>query len=124
MTYRIAKTWTFAAAHHLEGLPAEHKCARRHGHTYTVELTVAAEVLTPPGFVIDFAGLAAFRDYLTGLDHTDLNDGFTRASGLQPTCENLAFWLHGIAAARLPGGVRVEAVRVAESPQTWGEYRR
>ncbi|MGH8897377.1 MAG: 6-pyruvoyl trahydropterin synthase family protein [Egibacteraceae bacterium] len=34
--FRIGKSFTFDAAHHLPGLSEGHKCARLHGHTYTV----------------------------------------------------------------------------------------
>ena len=56
--YRISKKWTFDAAHHLDGLPEGHKCARVHGHTWTVEVVLAAVTLTGPGFVTDFGELA------------------------------------------------------------------
>lgn len=126
MTYRIAKRWTFDAAHHLEGLPEGHKCSRVHGHTYTVELILRTDApLAPPGFVIDFAELAPFGEHLAReFDHTDLNESLTGVSGLQPTCEHLAKWFFCVAASilRLPESVRVDAVRVHESSTTWGEY--
>lgn len=34
--YRIGKRFMFEAAHHLPDLPEGHKCARLHGHSYTV----------------------------------------------------------------------------------------
>jgi 6-pyruvoyltetrahydropterin/6-carboxytetrahydropterin synthase len=61
--YRIAKTFTFEAAHHLSGLPEEHKCARTHGHSYRVEIVLESEQLTETGFVDDFAELKPLGDY-------------------------------------------------------------
>lgn len=42
--YRIGKLFRFEAAHHLSDLPEGHKCARLHGHSYTVEISVATDV--------------------------------------------------------------------------------
>lgn len=120
--YRIGKRFSFEAAHHLPGLPAAHKCSRPHGHSYTVEVTVAAAELSDPGFVADFADLGPLRDYLAArLDHRDLNE----VLDVEPTSENLARHLFDWAAASvpLPAAARVEAVRVSETAQTWAEYR-
>jgi 6-pyruvoyltetrahydropterin/6-carboxytetrahydropterin synthase len=120
--YRIGKTFAFEAAHHLTGLPAGHKCTRRHGHSYTVTVTVAAEALTEPGFVTDFAGLAPLGRYLDGtLDHQDLNE----VLGIEPTSENLARHLLDWCQQNvpLPAGAWFEAVRVSETASSWAEYR-
>ena len=55
MSHTIGKRFSFEAGHHLGGLPDGHKCARPHGHSYTVEVIVTAGELTGPGFVTDFA---------------------------------------------------------------------
>jgi 6-pyruvoyltetrahydropterin/6-carboxytetrahydropterin synthase len=120
--YRIVKAFTFEAAHHLPGLPAEHKCSRPHGHSYSVEVTVAAQELTGAGFVADFADLAPFRNHLARtLDHQYLN----RVLDFAPTSEHLARHLFGWCRDNipLPPGAGIEAVRVSETPSTWAEYR-
>lgn len=120
--YRIAKTFRFEAAHHLTGLPEGHKCARPHGHSYTVQVTVVTEgELTGPGFVVDFAELSVLGGYLdAAFDHRDLNTVLAVA----PTSENVAahlyHWCTGNLA--LPDGVRVEKVRVSETGSTFAEY--
>lgn len=119
---RIAKRYTFDAAHHLPGLPDGHKCARPHGHTYTVEVHLTAVDLDPPGFVADFATLDPLKTYLDAtFDHRDLNT----VVGFEPTSERLAQHLYGWCRTNLvlPSAVRVEAVRVSETPTTWAEYR-
>jgi 6-pyruvoyltetrahydropterin/6-carboxytetrahydropterin synthase len=121
--HRIGKRFTFDAAHVLTGLPAGHKCTRLHGHTYTVEIELAAQTLTSPGFVTDFGDLAPFRQYLAEhFDHRHLND----VLDLQPTSENLArhffTWCAEHLDPSIPG--HVIAVRVCETPATWAEYRR
>ena len=59
----IFKEFGFEAAHRLPTVPAEHKCARLHGHSFRVRVTVAGEVGAQSGWVMDFAELsAAFRE--------------------------------------------------------------
>lgn len=120
--YRIGKAFRFEAAHHLPGLPEGHKCARPHGHSYTAEVTVVTGAeLTGPGFVVDFAELAALGTYLdAAFDHRDLNAVLPVAS----TSENLAAHLYQWCTVNLtlPAGVRVEKVRVSETASTFAEY--
>lgn len=120
--YRIGKRFTFDAAHHLPSLPEGHKCARQHGHTYTVEVVVTADGLVPPGFVTDFGDLGPFADYIDAdLDHRDLST----VLDFEPTSEALAAHLAGWFVTNLepviPG--RLVAVRVWETPTSWAEYR-
>jgi 6-pyruvoyltetrahydropterin/6-carboxytetrahydropterin synthase len=118
--YVIAKTFRFAAAHHLKGLPTGHKCARPHGHTYTVEVRLASERLDSTGFVADYAELDAVQSYIDAeLDHRDLNETLP----VQPSCECIAKHLYCWCRDHLAVGHLVVAVRVAESPSTWAEYR-
>lgn len=120
--YVIAKRFTFSAAHHLDHLPEGHKCARRHGHNYTVEVQLAAETLDRAGFVVDFGELDPVKRFIDAeLDHQDLND----VLGCQPSSEFLARYLYGWCQERLPPPVveRLRAVQVSETPTTWAEYR-
>ncbi len=122
VVYRIGKRFSFDAAHVLRGLPAEHKCARLHGHTYTVEIEFSGRRLTEPGFVTDFGDLAAFGAYLDeNFDHRLLND----VLDVQPTSERLAEHFFGWCVANLEPvvGGRLTAVRVSETPATWAEFR-
>jgi 6-pyruvoyltetrahydropterin/6-carboxytetrahydropterin synthase len=119
MTFTIARQFSFAAAHHLDGLPAGHKCARVHGHTYLVEVRLTASGLDDAGFVADFAKLGPLKDYLDAeLDHRDLNEVLP----VQPTSENIARYLHGWCQDNLEHGNLVTALRVSESASTWVEY--
>lgn len=118
--YRIGKTFTFDAAHQLAGLPAGHKCARLHGHTYTVEIVLAGKRLEEPGFVTDFADLAPFKRYLDAqLDHRLLNEQLP----CEPTSENLARHLAEWFLQHLQPhiGGRLERVRVSETGSSWAE---
>jgi 6-pyruvoyltetrahydropterin/6-carboxytetrahydropterin synthase len=117
--YTIAKSFSFAAAHRLEGLPDEHPCSRMHGHNYTVELQLQSPVLDRVGFVFDYRAFAPFKQWIDErVDHRLLNDVF---SG-NPTAEHLARDLYLQAMSYF--GSLVYAVRVSETPTTWAEYRR
>ncbi|MEU7982885.1 6-carboxytetrahydropterin synthase QueD [Micromonospora sp. NPDC049081] len=120
--YRIGKSFKFEAAHRLGDLPEHHKCARVHGHSYAVEVTLVAQVLSGPGFVVDFAELEPVKQYLAdAFDHRLVNDVVT----VEPTSENLARLIFDWCAENLPlpDGVHVEAVRVSETATSWAEFR-
>ena len=87
----IFKTFTLESAHRLPHVPAGHKCARLHGHSFRVEIHVSGPVDPQRGWVMDFADLkAAFAPLYAQLDHQYLND----VPGLEnPTSENLARWI-------------------------------
>jgi 6-pyruvoyltetrahydropterin/6-carboxytetrahydropterin synthase len=120
MTYIIGKQFSFAASHHLDRLPPGHKCARLHGHTYSVQVLLESEEVDEAGFVADFADLDPLGRYIdTRLDHRDLNE----ALDIQPSCELLARHLFGWCRDHLAAGHLVAAVRVSESPGTWAEFR-
>jgi len=38
--HRIGKRFSFSASHFIGGLPADHPCARLHGHNYDVEVVL------------------------------------------------------------------------------------
>jgi 6-pyruvoyltetrahydropterin/6-carboxytetrahydropterin synthase len=87
----IYKEFTFEAAHRLPNVPAGHKCARLHGHSFMVRIVVSGPVGTESGWVMDFGDIkTAFRPVWERLDHYYLND----IPGLEnPTSENLAIWI-------------------------------
>jgi 6-pyruvoyltetrahydropterin/6-carboxytetrahydropterin synthase len=83
--------FTFEAAHRLPNVPAGHKCARLHGHSFRVAIHVRGPVGAESGWVMDFADIKeAVRPLLDALDHTFLNE----VEGLaNPTSEQLARWI-------------------------------
>ena len=87
----LYKEFTFEAAHLLPNVPAGHKCARLHGHSFRVRVTIDAPVHPTLGWVMDFAELkAAWKPLDDALDHRYLND----IPGLEnPTSERLAQWI-------------------------------
>jgi 6-pyruvoyltetrahydropterin/6-carboxytetrahydropterin synthase len=115
---RLYKDFSFEAAHRLPNVPAGHKCARLHGHSFQVRVSVDGPVGDETGWVMDFADLkAAFRPVHDRLDHQYLND----IAGLEnPTSEVLAQWIWGELRASLPGLVEIE---VRETCSTGCIYR-
>jgi len=103
----------FDAAHHLVGY--EGKCARIHGHRWSVEVEVASERLDDVGLLVDFGRL---REVLRSIlpDHLDVNEVY---ADLSPTAENLARAFYAQMKARVRGTV---AVTVWETPECGCRY--
>ncbi len=114
----IFKEFRIEAAHRLPNLPADHKCARLHGHSFRIEVHVDGDVDPSLGWVADFADITtAFAPLFEQLDHRYLND----VAGLEnPTSERLAEWvwerLHGTLAG-------LSAVVVRETCTSGCTYR-
>jgi 6-pyruvoyltetrahydropterin/6-carboxytetrahydropterin synthase len=97
----IFKVFQIEAAHRLPNVPAGHKCARLHGHSFRIEIHVAGEPDPQLGWVMDFADVkAAFAPLYEQLDHHYLNE----IEGLEnPTSEMLARWIWQRLQPRLAG---------------------
>lgn len=102
----IFKDFHFEAAHRLPNVPEGHKCARLHGHSFHLRVSVNGEATEPSGWVMDFAELkAVVKPVVARLDHYYLN----QIPGLEnPTSENLARWLWRELTPVLPGLCEVE----------------
>ena len=113
----IFKAFTLESAHRLPNVPAGHKCARVHGHSFRVEIHVRGPVDAHLGWVMDFADVkAAFQPLYQQLDHHYLND----VPGLEnPTSENLARWIWQRLRPALP---QLSAVVVHETCTSGARY--
>lgn len=130
---------TLDAGHRVPGHGGgQGQCASPHGHTYTVEVTVAGDVAAD-GMILDFGILkvAMMEEVHAYWDHaflvwdqdetmlaalaTDPTWKIARLS-LPPTAENLAY-LAGVAVSKrlLPEGIQVTRVRVQETPNCYAE---
>jgi 6-pyruvoyltetrahydropterin/6-carboxytetrahydropterin synthase len=118
MPMDIFKIFTIEAAHRLPNVPAGHKCARLHGHSFRVELHVSGEIQGDSGWVMDFADVkAAFKPIYDRLDHHYLND----IEGLEnPTSERLAVWIWDQLTPSLP---QLSEVVVHETCTSGCRYR-
>lgn len=110
MRTEILRNYSIEAAHRLPHVPAGHKCARLHGHSFQITLHVQGELAPKLGWIIDFAEIdRAFEPLFVQLDHHYLNE----VAGLDnPTSELLARWV--LERVRLPVG-RLAAVTVGET---------
>ena len=118
MAVRLAREFTFEAAHRLPNVPEGHKCARLHGHSFKIELICEGNVDPQTGWLIDFADLkTAFEPLHEQLDHHYLNE----IEGLEnPTAENLARWIWMRTKKKLP---LLSQINVAETCHSRCEYR-
>ncbi len=109
----IFKDFKFEAAHKLTGLPAGHKCANMHGHSYRARVVLRGRVDPKIQWIVDFAQVKEqVQPIIKRLDHAVLND----IEGLeQPTSEALAIWLWRALRPKLPQLVRIELWETATS---------
>lgn len=127
------------------------RCKYPHGHTRTIEVVVAGDRLDANGMLVDFKALKlALSDYIERYDHSmavNSNDPLLPSmkaiypadavivfEDREPTTEAIARDIHDFVARTLeqgfkldhyriePGQVRLERVRVWETPSSWAEY--
>jgi len=91
MRIRLAKSFSFEAAHFLPSFPEGHKCRRLHGHSFTVDVVVEGPLDPARGYLVDYGDIKrAVAPLQDELDHRLLND----LPGLaNPTSEMLAVWV-------------------------------
>jgi 6-pyruvoyltetrahydropterin/6-carboxytetrahydropterin synthase len=97
---RIRKRFPFEAAHVLPHHPG--KCARLHGHSYRLDVTVDGPLETAgpaAGMVVDFDVLSQVvrAHAIDALDHRHLNDLIEN-----PTAEHILIWIWRRLAVQLP----------------------
>lgn len=118
--YSISKEFHFSASHQLDDLPADHQCARLHGHNYIVKVAIKNGELNDVGFIVDFGDLSIIKHYIDEqLDHRHLND----VLGFNSTAENMAHHLHNKVREllALPEGSQI-TVSISETPKTWAHF--
>ncbi len=92
----ISKAYSFDAAHQLwnpdytgmENLEVFGKCANKHGHTYTLDVTIEGPVEQETGMILNYFDLDKIVRPIVDaqLDHKDLNEVF---EGMLTTAENM-----------------------------------
>ena len=115
----ITKRFAFEAHHKLPWHAG--KCARDHGHSYVLEVSVTGPVKpdngeSDSGMVVDFGDVsAAVKPVVEAvLDHHSLNDLMPN-----PTAERLVEWLVADLGLKLPG---LSRVRIYETANSWVEW--
>ena len=115
--YRLRIESHFDAAHKLVGYRG--KCSQVHGHRWKVEVFVSGDKLDNIGILVDFDVLKQkLEKIVEKLDHGFLND-FKEIGN--PTSENISKYIFKNLKG-LPDSVKLEKVRVWESPEAWCEY--
>ncbi len=121
-TALITKIFRFEAAHNLPGHRG--KCARLHGHSYRLDVTLRGPIKDVPeqsdhGMVMDFEDLSQIvrASIIERLDHSMLNE----ATGIHTTAENLTHWIwDALVAAGLPESL-LYRIRMWETDTSFAE---
>ena len=115
---RLVHEFRFEAAHKLPRVPAGHKCARLHGHSFKIEIAIAGPVNPDTGWFIDFGDLHdAWKPLFDVLDHHYLNE----VPGLEnPTSEVLAKWIWDKLVSNVQG---LDQITVFETCDARCEFR-
>lgn len=121
----LTKAVQFEAAHQLPG--HQGKCARLHGHSYRLEVSLRGPLKQAPeasddGMVMDLQDLSEIikRSVLARLDHCFLNEVMEERT----TAENVAHWIWD---ALLAGGLPeplLYRVKLWETATGWVEVTR
>lgn len=130
----LTRVINFSATHRMyrPDWPAEENerqfgpVSRYHSHQYQCAVTVSGSMDPATGMILDLVQL----DQILADEVTDRLNGRTLNTDLPelasgrplPTCEALVSMLYPRIAARLPSGLRLVRVRVAEDPTLYAEF--
>ncbi len=120
--YELSVKSEFEAAHTIKNYPG--KCARLHGHNWTVEAVAEGEKLDSLGILLDFKIFKSkLNEVLDLFDHNYLNE-LDFFSGQNPTAENLAREIFKKLSTSeiFDGAAKLKAVRVFETPKSCVTY--
>ena len=94
-----------------------------HGHNYTLEVTVAGDVDSKTGMVLDIKDLKQLveDEVLQSMDHRFLNKEVPVFSSTLPTTENIAVEIWKRLAQKLPNG-KLHRIRLYETPDLFVDY--
>ncbi|MCW8811142.1 MAG: 6-carboxytetrahydropterin synthase [Ignavibacteriaceae bacterium] len=130
----LTRRETFAAAHRLfkpelsdkENFELFGKCSNPnwHGHNYTLEVTVAGEVDSSTGFVLDIKKLKEIilENVISKVDHKNLNLDTDFMKGIIPTSENITIAIWNQLEDKIPGG-KLYSVKLYETENNYFEYK-
>lgn len=133
MALSLTRSVAFRASHRLADptrSEAENRrrfgwTAEAHEHLFTCAATVTGSPDPRTGMLLDLALLDRIlaEEVLAPLEETSLNQVVPAfaGGGRIATCEGLAAWLFPRIADRLPAGLRLERVRVAEDHDLYAD---
>src|SRR5689334_21100063 len=113
MNVKLVHEFRFEAAHRLPLVPPGHKCARLHGHSFRIEVTVTGPVSEETGWFIDYGKIhEVWAPLQAVLDHNYLNE----VPGLfNPTSEVLAKWIWDRLLPELPHLSRITVFETCDA---------
>ncbi len=111
----ITKIFTFDSAHKLNDYNGP--CARIHGHTYKLEVTVSGPLA--PDMVIDFYDMKKIVEatVLTTIDHQYLNE----IVPFNPSVENMVVWIADLLEPAFENPVKLQKIRLWENQSAYAE---
>ncbi len=95
-----------------------------HGHNYTLEVTVAGEVDTKTGYVIDLKLLKEIiiENVIQKVDHKNLNLDVDFLKGKIPTSENICTGIWNQLINKIPSG-KLYSIKLYETENNYVEYK-
>ena len=129
----ITKEFLFDAAHKLwrhdvspeENLKIYGNCAKLHGHTYRLQITIKGPV-KEDGMILNFTELKAIvtGKVISRYDHSFLND-MEEYRDLPVTAENMAGYIFKVLDREMMShGVILQSVVLYETPTSWATMTR
>ena len=129
----VTKKMMFSASHRLfnpefsdeENEKTFDKCNNYygHGHNYIIEVTVAGNINSETGYLVDLKKLKEIINFeiISKVDHKHLNFDVDFLNGIIPTVENLAVVFWNILENKINGG-KLHSIRLFESEGSFAEY--
>jgi len=95
-----------------------------HGHNYTLEVTVAGEVDSKTGYVIDLKLLKEIiiENVIQKVDHKNLNLDVDFLKGKIPTSENICVGIWNQFIGKIPSG-KLYSIKLYETENNYVEYK-
>jgi 6-pyruvoyltetrahydropterin/6-carboxytetrahydropterin synthase len=133
----ISKIFSFEAAHALDGYDGA--CANIHGHSYKLEVSIAGEISSENGMLLDFHDLKKMvqTELLDKFDHALLLNSSTEVAIIetlqkqfdkvlplpfQPTSENLILHFAALLKAVLPEDLHLKRLVLYETATSFVTY--
>jgi 6-pyruvoyltetrahydropterin/6-carboxytetrahydropterin synthase len=123
-SYTVAIKQDLIAQHYLIGEASESE-KRPHSHCYQVEVQLEGPALNEQGYLVDIDEIEShLKEVLARYEDKTLND-LPEFKGLNPSIEHLARTIcHDLSDRLKAPNVTVLTVRVWETANAWGLYRR
>jgi 6-pyruvoyltetrahydropterin/6-carboxytetrahydropterin synthase len=121
MPFAVTIETEFSAAHIIRGYNGP--CSNLHGHNWKVTVEAKTDVLDEIGMSIDFYELQKKTEkVIAKLDHCNINSVPPFDKELNPTSENIAFYIYQELKKVLPSKVRLSFVAISETGNYTARY--